>query len=225
MCCRADGAPYFERSHDAEDAVQNAFLEVIHHFDEISEIPCKKLGFWIISIVKNEALMILRRKQKSCRKRIGILFSADVSDPTSYNELVQLFSQLPHLPCGAGNAADQRLLRQGNCTASWDLESAVNTRISAAARCSREIAVKEGFPHMTEQELDLFMRNVLLDAIALDEERIQETIPYTPSLHHQKQIKAMLKNPLRWARSKAACLEKSLKRVAVILLVISLAFR
>lgn len=25
---------------------------------------------------------------------------------------------------------------------------------------------------MTEQELDLFMRNVLLDAIALDEERI-----------------------------------------------------
>lgn len=40
--------------HDAEDAVQNAFLQVIHHFDEISEIPCKKLGFWIISIVKNE---------------------------------------------------------------------------------------------------------------------------------------------------------------------------
>lgn len=45
---------------------------------------------------------------------------------------------------------------------------------------------------MTEQELDLFMRNVLLDAIALDEETNTETIPYTPSLHHQKQIKAML---------------------------------
>lgn len=43
---------------------------------------------------------------------------------------------------------------------------------------------------MTEQELDLFMRNVLLDAIALDEETNTETIPYTPSLHHQKQIKA-----------------------------------
>ena len=42
---------------------------------------------------------------------------------------------------------------------------------------------------MTEQELDLFMRNVLLDAIALDEETNTETIPYTPSLHHQKQIK------------------------------------
>ena len=55
---------------------------------------------------------------------------------------------------------------------------------------------------MTEQELDLFMRNVLLDAIAQDEETNTETIPYTPSLHHQKQIKAMLKNPLRWARDR-----------------------
>lgn len=45
---------------------------------------------------------------------------------------------------------------------------------------------------MTEQELDLFMRNVLLDAIALDEETNTETIPYTPSLHHQKQCSRTL---------------------------------
>lgn len=78
---------------------------------------------------------------------------------------------------------------------------------------------------MTEQELDLFMRNVLLDAIALDEETNTEMIPYTPSLHHQKQIKAMLKNPLRWARDrKLPVWKRALKRVAVILLVISLAF-
>ena len=78
---------------------------------------------------------------------------------------------------------------------------------------------------MTEQELDLFMRNVLLDAIALDEETNTETIPYTPSLYHQKQIKAMLKNPLRWARNrKQPVWKRALKRVAVILLVISLAF-
>lgn len=78
---------------------------------------------------------------------------------------------------------------------------------------------------MTEQELDLFMRNVLLDAIAMDEETQIETIPYTPSLHHQKQIKAMLKNPLRWARDrKQPVWKRALKRVAVILLVISLAF-
>ena len=60
--------------HDAEDAVQNAFLQVIHHFDEISEIPCKKLGFWIISIVKNEALMILSvARQFFCETRTEFL--------------------------------------------------------------------------------------------------------------------------------------------------------
>ena len=46
------------------------------------------------------------------------------------------------------------------------------------------------------------LNNVLLDAIALDEETNTETIPYTPSLHHQKQIEVMLKNPLRWARNR-----------------------
>ena len=78
---------------------------------------------------------------------------------------------------------------------------------------------------MTEQELDLFMRNVLLDAIALDEETNSETIPYTPSLLLLMLIKAMLKIPLRWARNREQSVwKKALKRGAVILLVISLAF-
>ena len=81
--------------HAAEDAVQNTFLQVIRHFDKISEIPCKKLGFWLISIAKNEALMILRHKRREIPQEDWDTFSADVSDPTSYNELVQLFSQLP----------------------------------------------------------------------------------------------------------------------------------
>ena len=49
--------------HDSEDAVQNAFLQIIRHFEKIYEIPCEELPFWIISIVKNEALMILRKKR------------------------------------------------------------------------------------------------------------------------------------------------------------------
>lgn len=43
---------------DAEDAMQNAFVQVIRHFGKVSEIPCEELPFWLISIVKNEALMI-----------------------------------------------------------------------------------------------------------------------------------------------------------------------
>ena len=132
--------------HDAEDAVQNAFLQVIHHFDEISEIPCKKLGFWIISIVKNEALMILRRKQKELPQEDWNTFSADVSDPTSYNELVHLFSQLPPT---YRSALEMRLINgySGKEIAQHlgISESAVNTRISRGRALLREIAVKEGF--------------------------------------------------------------------------------
>lgn len=103
----------------------------IHHFDEISEIPCKKLGFWIISIVKNEALMILRRKQKELPQEDWDTFSADVSNPTSYNELVRLFSQLPTTYRAA---LEMRLINgySGKEIAQHlgISESAVNTRIS-----------------------------------------------------------------------------------------------
>ena len=59
-------AMHFLKSHaDVEDAVQNAFMQMIRHFEKIYEIPCEELSFWIISIVKNEALMIIRKSQKT----------------------------------------------------------------------------------------------------------------------------------------------------------------
>ena len=106
----------------------------------------KKLGFWIISIVKNEALMILRRKQKELPQEDWDTFSADVSDPTSYNELVHLFSQLPPT---YRSALEMRLINgySGKEIAQHlgISESAVNTRISRGRTLLREIAVKEGF--------------------------------------------------------------------------------
>lgn len=132
--------------HDAEDAVQNTFLQVIRHFDKISEIPCKKLGFWLISIAKNEALMILRHKRREIPQEDWDTFSADVSDPTSYNELVRLFSQLPTTYRAA---LEMRLINgySGKEIAQHlgISESAVNTRISRGRTLLREIAVKEGF--------------------------------------------------------------------------------
>lgn len=76
---------------------------------------------------------------------------------------------------------------------------------------------------MTDQELDRLMRRVLLDAIALDEASCTEQIPFEPSLRHQKQVAAMLENPLRWARERSKPVwKKMLQKVAVILLVLSL---
>lgn len=132
--------------HDAEDAVQNAFLQVIHHFDKISEIPCKKLEFWIISIVKNEALMILRCNQKELPQEDWDNFSADVNDPIGYNELVQLFSRLP--PTYRAVLEMRMINDYSGKEIAVHLgisESAVNTRISRGRILLRELAVKEGF--------------------------------------------------------------------------------
>lgn len=40
-----------EKQHDAEDAVQNSFVQIIRHFEKVYEIPYEELPFWIISIV------------------------------------------------------------------------------------------------------------------------------------------------------------------------------
>ncbi len=81
--------------YDAEDAVQSAFLQIIQHFEKIYEIPCEKLPFWIISIVRNESLMILRKKRKEAILDDWSTFEESIDNITGYHELVELFRNLP----------------------------------------------------------------------------------------------------------------------------------
>ena len=81
--------------HDAEDAVQNSFLQIIRHFEKISEISCEELPFWIISIVRNESLMILRTKRKIIQLEEWEGFEKSANDVIGYHELVGLFRNLP----------------------------------------------------------------------------------------------------------------------------------
>lgn len=76
---------------------------------------------------------------------------------------------------------------------------------------------------MTEKELDAFMSKVLLDAIAFDEDRLEEKIPYAASARHRRQMRAMLKDPVRWTRERGKPVRKRvLQTAAVILLMLSL---
>ena len=84
-----------KNQQDAEDAVQNAFVQIIRHFEKTSEIPCEKLPFWIIAVVKNEARMIMRK-----RKRIVSLEECDgMEEPdatqATYMDLVHFITRLP----------------------------------------------------------------------------------------------------------------------------------
>ena len=77
---------------------------------------------------------------------------------------------------------------------------------------------------MTDRELDRMMQRVLLDAIKRDCEKETDDVPaFKPTRHYQRQMAAMLSDPLKWARKRARPIWKSaLQKVAMILLVFTL---
>ena len=133
--------------HDAEDAVQNAFLQIIRNFDALLEIPCKKRIFWCISIVKNEALAILRKKKKTILiiEELEENPAAGVEEAMSYKEVVRLFAQLPEtyrsvleMKMILGYSGKEIAKRMGLT------ENTVNVRITRGRAMLREIAGREG---------------------------------------------------------------------------------
>lgn len=61
----AVAAHYFKTDPaTAEDAVHNAFIKVIQHLEKLFEIPGNELAYWLVLIVKNESLSILRKQKK-----------------------------------------------------------------------------------------------------------------------------------------------------------------
>lgn len=77
---------------------------------------------------------------------------------------------------------------------------------------------------MTEQELDIMMQRVLLDAIKFDYEKEKRTnIPFSGTEKYHKSIISMLEDPLRWERKKSGWTRKrTLQLVATFFLVFSL---
>ena len=77
---------------------------------------------------------------------------------------------------------------------------------------------------MTDQELDTLMRRVLLESLKLDAESTASgELAFEPTPRYQRQMAAMLKDPLKWERRRARPLWKNVaQKAAVILLVFSL---
>ena len=135
-----------EDKQDAEDAVQNTYIQIIRHFEKVYEIPCDELTFWCISIVKNEAYMILRKKQKTIPFEDWDATSGDSDLISMYEDIVELFRQIPNTYRAALEM--KLLLDYSGKEIAQHLgisESAANTRISRGRILLRELAEKEGF--------------------------------------------------------------------------------
>lgn len=49
---------------DAEDAVQDAFLRMLNSLDKISGIPREQQAFYLVSVIENTSLNILKKKNR-----------------------------------------------------------------------------------------------------------------------------------------------------------------
>ena len=123
---------------DAEDAVQNAFMQIIRHFEKIYEIPCEELPFWLISIVKKRSRIVSLPELESLTEAAEAV--------SEYSELVELFRQLPdtyrailEMKILFGYSVRDIAKRLGVS------ETAVSTRASRGRALLREIAEREGF--------------------------------------------------------------------------------
>lgn len=77
---------------------------------------------------------------------------------------------------------------------------------------------------MTDREFDELLRRIMIDAAKADIEEIEaENIPVLPSSHFQREMRKMLKDPLRWAKAKTRPMWKTvLQRVAIFFVICSL---
>ena len=143
----ADGI--LHNSQDAEDAVHNAFLQIIRHFKRLRGTPVQDLASLAAVIARNEAIS-LRRK----RRTVVSLDDWDgITEPseavTDYRMLIERFTRLPQTYRAV---MEMKLLlgySDGEIAAKLGLtKTAVSTRIGRGRQLLRNIVEKEGFLNM-----------------------------------------------------------------------------
>ena len=83
--------------HNAEDAVHESFLSIIENFQKISQLSSKELPGYIVTVVKNKSIDILRKQKRLVLTDDWAAFdSAKASASESgYNHLVSIIRTMP----------------------------------------------------------------------------------------------------------------------------------
>ena len=104
------------------------------------------MPFWIFSIVKNEALLIIRKSQKTVSLENWDGYVIESENVLDYTELVNLFTKLS---LSYRAVLEMKILHgysDKEIATHWGIsETAVSTRASRGRTLLREIVRKEGF--------------------------------------------------------------------------------
>lgn len=80
----------------AEDAVQNAWAKVVENFSKIQSVPCKKRGAYLVIIVKNEAISMIRKQKKEIPLDEAIV-GKETDMENSTQPILEMIHEMPEL--------------------------------------------------------------------------------------------------------------------------------
>ncbi len=130
----------------SEDAVHDAFMKLIQHFDELRDRPEERLSAWLAVVVRNTALDMLRRGRFETDMENVSWEPAVPADEGQFQALVALIRKMPE---------EYRRVLELRFVAEWSMaeigrelgisEGAVKTRVFRGRRMLIEQLRKEGY--------------------------------------------------------------------------------
>ena len=75
------GYDILKNSHDASDVVQTSIIKLIHYIEKINDVKCNKTKYLIVTIVKNTAIDLYRKKNNHPLLEIEV--AEDIADSIS----------------------------------------------------------------------------------------------------------------------------------------------
>mgnify|MGYP000020713998 CR=1 FL=1 len=81
----------------AEDAVQNAWLKVIKNFSKIQEDSSNKRGAYLVTIVKNESISLLRKQRQDISLDEMLVAEQENTTEDSKSSIIEIIRNMPEV--------------------------------------------------------------------------------------------------------------------------------
>ncbi|BAK98481.1 putative RNA polymerase ECF subfamily sigma factor [Oscillibacter valericigenes Sjm18-20] len=132
----------------AEDAVHDAFLKIIQHFDDLKAIPEERRIYWVVAVTKNAALDLLRKERRDLPvdEEMENRLPAMPAEDGGFRALVEVIRRMPET---YRRVLELRFLTEwSHAEIARELhitEGAVKTRVARGRQLLIEAMRKEGY--------------------------------------------------------------------------------
>jgi RNA polymerase sigma-70 factor (ECF subfamily) len=93
---------------DAEEAVAQTFLKIIHNVEKISSLPCPQVEAYCVVILKNESMNIIRKQKKLLQVEDLDYFNQEDNESIIEQELIETLNKEFLISCINRLSEDER---------------------------------------------------------------------------------------------------------------------